>query len=83
MDEDEEETNLEAAVRWNNRKVIAFYLEHVKWPLELLEKILKGTKSENVKKEIKNKIGIHSGQYCCSCSLFSCIPKKNRVANAP
>ena len=83
VEKDEEETILEAAVRWNQRKVISFLLLNVKWSLELLEKVLKQTRSEEVKLELLNKIQILRKQCVCPCSIFSWITRKTKVANAP
>ncbi len=67
----EDETNLEAAVRWNHRRIITFYLEKVEWPKEVLERALKLSRREEVRAEIGRRLQPLKGS-CWGALFFAC-----------
>ncbi len=77
--EKEEETNLEAACRWSNIKVATYYLEKVKWPLQVLQRALnvsQGKMAALLRKAVDESLKNYSCSFCCG--LFLC-EKQHKV----
>lgn len=79
VSENEEETILETACRWNYTKIIRLYLSNFKWNTKTLKKALKLCTSNEAKNEINGAYKNTEGD-----STFSCICCENkRVKTLP
>lgn len=75
VDENEEESVLETACRWNYIDIIKLYLLRFAWNKEILKKCLKLCVSENARNEIKQYI--KGGLMECICDCI-CRERFNR-----
>lgn len=79
VSKNEEQSNLEAACRWNYPEIIMFYLQKVNWNIATLKKALSYCKNENAKMKIEEKIQDHKNKYFCGCWCFSWLKKYNSI----